>query len=218
MRRLATPLLLLAFPALLAAQQGHDDHSPTKKIEHGGVFPPGWAARVDEGTAAQVELAVMAPGWHATTATSTILYRAADQARGSYEVTSTLHLFPESPGQREAFGIFIGGKDLQGANESYTYFLIRGDGTYKVKRRAGASATDITKDWTPSPAIVKAKPDGPVANVLSIAVAKEKVSFRVNGTEVYSAPAGSVDTDGIVGLRINHNLSVHVESLTVSKK
>lgn len=218
MYRLATPLILLAFPALLAAQQGHDDHAPARKIEHGGALPPGWAARVDEGTQAQVELAAMAPGWHATTATSTIMYRAQDQASGSYEVTSKLHLFPEGPGHREAFGIFIGGKDLQGANERYTYFLIRGDGTYKVKRRAGASATDVTKDWIANPAIVKSNGKDPVANVLSIAVARDKVSFRVNGTEVYSAPAASVDTDGIVGLRINHNLSIHVESLVVSKK
>lgn len=218
MRRLALSLLLLAVPAVLPAQQGQNDHAPARKLEHGGSLPPGWSARVDDGTPAQVELVAMAPGWHATTATSTILYRAQDQARGAYEVSSKLHIFPEGPGHREAFGLFIGGKDLQGANERYTYFLIRGDGTYKVKRRAGASATDITKDWTANPAIVKAKPDGPVANTLSIVVGNDKVSFRVNGTEVYSAPAASVDTDGIVGLRINHNLSVHVEGLSLSKK
>ena len=80
------------------------------------------------------------------------------------------------------------------------------------------AATDVTKDWTPNAAIVKGKPDGSVANLLSIAVAKDKVSFLVNGTEVYSAPAGSVDTDGIVGVRINHMLSIHVESLAVAKK
>lgn len=217
MKPIAAALLLLGLPGILAAQAGND-HGPGKKLEHGGSLPPGWAARVDEGTVSQVELTAMAPGWHATTATSTIFYRAQDQASGAYEVTSKLHLFPEGPGHREAFGIFIGGKDLQGANERYTYFLIRGDGTYKVKRRAGASATDITKDWTPNAAIVKAKPDGSVANALSIAVAKDRVSFRVNGTEVYAAPAGSVDTDGIAGLRINHNLSIHVENLTIAKK
>ncbi len=218
MRLLSAPLLLLAFPALLAAQQGHEGHGSTPKVEAGGVFPPGWSARVDDGSPTQVAFATMAPGWHATTATSTILYREQDRASGAYEVTSKIHLFPEGPGHLEAFGLFLGGKDLQGAGESYTYFLIRGDGTFKLKRRAGASATDITRDWTPSAVIVKGKTDGPVVNVLSVAVGKDKVSFRVNGQEVYSAPAANVDTDGIVGLRINHNLSVHVESLEIKKQ
>ncbi len=160
----------------------------------------------------------MAPGWHVTTGPAAVLYRDQDQASGAYEVSSKLHLFPAKGGHNEAFGLIIGGKDLQGANERYTYFIIRGDGSFKVKRRAGASATDVTKDWTPNAAIVKGKPDGSVANLLSIAVAKDKVSFLVNGTEVYSAPAGSVDTDGIVGVRINHMLSIHVESLAVAKK
>ena len=217
MRLFSTPILVLAFPALLAAQQGHE-HGPAPKIESGGVFPPGWSTRVDDGSPTQVSFAAMAPGWHATTATSTILYREQDRASGTYEVTTKLHLFPEGPGHLEAFGLFLGGKDLQGAGERYTYFLIRGDGTFKLKRRAGASATDITRDWTPSSAIVKGKTDGPVANVLNVAVGKDKVSFRVNGQEVYSAPAANVDTDGIVGLRINHNLSIHVESLEIKKQ
>jgi hypothetical protein len=215
MRRLVAPFLTLCLPALLAAQD--HDHGSTPKIENGGVFPTGWAARVDEGTPAQVSLATMGAGWHATTATSTILYRDADKASGSYEISAKLHLFPEGAGHLEAFGIFLGGKDLQGAGEKYTYFLIRGDGTFKVKRRAGASATDITRDWTPNAAIVKGKKEGSVANLLSVAVARDKVSFRVNGTEVYSAPAASVDTDGIAGLRINHNLSIHVENLAIKK-
>jgi hypothetical protein len=217
MRLLSAPFLLLAFPALVAAQQGQD-HGPAQRVAGGGVFPPGWSARVDNGSPTQVKLESMPPGWHVTTATSTILYRDQDRATGTYEVSAKLHLFPEGPGHREAFGIFIGGTDLQGPGERYTYFLIRGDGTFKLKRRAGASATDLTRDWTPSSAIAKAKASGPVANVLSVAVGKDKVSFRVNGQEVYSAAPAAVDTDGIVGLRINHNLSVHVESLEVKKQ
>ena len=218
MRLMSAPLLLLAFPALLAAQQGQDAHGPAQRVAGGGVFPPGWSARVDGGSPTQVKLERMPPGWHVTTATSTILYRDQDRATGTYEVSAKLQLFPESPGRREAFGIFVGGMDLQGPGERYTYFLIRGDGTFKLKRRAGASATDLTRDWTPSSAIAKAKTTGPVANVLSVAVGKDKVSFRVNGQEVYSAPAATVDTDGIAGLRINHNLSIHVESLEVRRR
>lgn len=207
--------LLLAAPAALAGQAG--GQNPGKKAEQPPVSA-GWSIRVDEGDPAKVKVEAMPPGWHVTTGPAAVLYRDQDQASGAYEVASKLHLFPAKGGHNEAFGILIGGKDLQGANERYTYFIIRGDGTFKVKRRAGASATDVTKDWTANAAIVKGKADGPVANLLSIVVAKDKVSFRVNGTEVYAAPAGSVDTDGIAGLRINHMLSIHVESLTITKK
>jgi hypothetical protein len=48
-------------------------------------------------------------------------------------------------------------------------------------------------------------------------VVKGKVSFLVNGQVVYSVAADSVDTDGIVGLRMNHNLSVHVENLDIGR-
>lgn len=213
MRRLL-PGILLLLPALLAAQdQGHG-HSP--KIEGGGVFPAGWSGRPDMGSKlADIKLETMPPGWHLTTAASGILYRSADQARGNYTVSAKLHLFPEGAGHREAFGIFIGGSGLDGAAQRYTYFLIRGDGTWKVKRRNGGAATDVTTGWTGNAAILPGKTDGPVANVLSVVAGKDNVSFQVNGQEVYSAPRGSVDTDGIAGLRINHNLSVHVESFEV---
>lgn len=217
--RLRIALLLLSplLPRALSAQE-HHDHGQAPKIENGGVFPTGWSVRPDEGgKLTEVSLATMAPGWHVVTATSGIMYRAQDQATGVYEVSSKIHLFPGSGGHEEAFGLFIGGKDLAGAAQRYSYFLIRGDGTFKIKRRSGASATDVTKDWTPSGAITKVKADGPVANLLSVAVGKDKVSFRVNGQEVYSGPAAGLDTDGVVGLRVNHNLSVHVESLEIRK-
>jgi hypothetical protein len=216
--RLIPAVLMLALPTLAAAQQDHAGHGAAPKIEGGGVFPSGWSARMDEGgTPAQVKLETMSPGWHVTTAAAAILYRDRDSVTGSYEVSSKLHLFPEEPGHLEAFGIFLGGRDLQGPDQRYTYFLIRGDGSFKLKRRAGGAAADLTRDWTPSPAIVKGKADGPVANVLSVVVGRDKASFRVNGHEVYSTPRAAIDADGIAGLRINHNLSVHVATLEVKK-
>lgn len=219
--RLALLLLSSLLPAALIGQEhkheGHD-HGTAPKIENGGVFPAGWSVRPDEGgKPTEVSLATMAPGWHLVTATSGIMYRAQDMGSGAYEVSAKIHLFPGGGGHEEAFGLFIGGKDLSGPAQRYSYFLIRGDGTYKIKRRNGGSATDVTKDWSPTAAVVKAKEDGPVANLLSVLVTKDKVTFRVNGQEVYSAPAASLDTDGIAGLRVNHNLSVHVEALEIKR-
>jgi hypothetical protein len=210
--RLTAALMLL--PALLTAQE--HDHGQAPKIEKGGVFPPGWSVRPDNGgKATDVSLVVMAPGWHVTTATSGIMYRGQDRASGRYEVSAKIHLFPSAGGHREAFGVFIGGNDLAGPGQRYTYFLIRGDGKYKIKRRSAASATDVTRDWATAPAIVQQKADGSVANVVSVVVGKDGVSFRVNGQQVYLAPVKEIDTDGVIGLRVNHNLSLHIENLEI---
>src|SRR5437868_2389736 len=61
------------------------------------------------------------------------------------------------------------------------------------------------------------KPDasGKMSNTLAVEVGREKVRFLVNGTEVASADPSKVDAAGIAGLRVNHNLNVHVEGFTV---
>ena len=51
----------------------------------------------------------------------------------------------------------FGGSDLQGAQQTYLYFMITDDGTWMVKRRTGSS-TDTIMDKTPNAAIKK--PDG----------------------------------------------------------
>jgi hypothetical protein len=220
MRPGLTALLLLPLiAASLACQQRRpDSHGAQTGVENGGALPPGWSARPDDGgKPTAISLVAMPPGWHLTTATSGILYRSQDSASGGYEVTAKLHLFPSQGSHQEAFGLFIGGRDLDGVGQRYSYFLIRGDGAYKIKRRSGASAIDVTRDWTPAPAIVKLAGTESVANLLSVAVGKDKVTFLVNGQEVYSAPAAGLDTEGIVGLRVNHNLSLHVETLEIRK-
>ena len=210
-----TAVLLSSFLATTLNAQEHD-HSMA--IEGGGKFPPGWMVRTDENApAATVKFEAMPPGWHVTTGSSTIIYRPIDQAKTQYSVRSQMHLFPSKGSHEEAFGLFIGGQNLDGAGERYTYFLIRGDGTFKVKRRNGAETSDLTKDWTPSPVVKMVSSDGSVANNLALQVVKGKVSFLVNGQVVYSVAADSVDTDGIVGLRMNHNLSVHVENLDIGR-
>ena len=52
----------------------------------------------------------------------------------------------------------------------------------------------------------------------SIDVAKDKVHFLVNGAEVTSVDAAKVDTAGTPGLRVNHNLNLHVEGFAVKAR
>jgi hypothetical protein len=192
-------LLLAASP--LVAQQG-------------GKRPEGWKTRFDRPAPdSLLRFESMEPGWHITSGPSGILYDPSRTAEGNFRVESEIFLFPSPP--REAFGIFIGGENLDAPNQSYLYFLIRGDGRYLVKRRAGSETHELVP-WTANEAIVK--PDGgkgTAKNVLAIEAGAEKVRFLINGEEVTSLPRSEVDAEGIVGLRVNHNLDVHVSSLKV---
>jgi hypothetical protein len=41
------------------------------------------------------------------------------------------------------------------------------------------------------------------------------LTFSINGTQVHSMDVPVADTRGIIGLRVNHNLEVHVEGFAV---
>src|SRR2546428_458085 len=89
----------------------------------------------------------------------------------------------------------------------YTYYLVRGDGTFLIKRRvAGDSTVQVTNGWTPSDAVVKADSAGQATNQLGVVVAGGTVTFLANGKEVYTARAAGLDTQGLVCYRVNHKL------------
>ena len=95
----------------------------------------------------------------------------------------------------------MGGQALSGKRQRYTYFLVRDDGTYLIKQRHGDRTTEISRGWTPHPAIKKGDAEGKTSNLLEID-AKENprnVSFKVNGQTVYTTEASSMELKGIVG-------------------
>ncbi|MGH9557536.1 MAG: hypothetical protein ACRD2Y_17130 [Terriglobales bacterium] len=199
-------LVLLASVASVAVAQ---------QAEPKQELPAGWTVRVDRANAAAAEVKFwnMAPGWHATTGPAAILYNPANAALGEYRLESESFLFPGE--HAEGFGVFFGGKDLALPAQSYVYFLIRKDGQFIVKAREGA-ATRTLIPWTAHAAIVPHDGSKETAkNVLAVQVGKENVDFFVNGQQVGSLPRAQLSTDGIVGLRINHHLNVHVTTLTV---
>jgi hypothetical protein len=198
---------LAALP--LIAQHQND---PDKKAAGGGTLPSGWKGRLDndDKTMAGAKVMPMGEALHFTTGPAGIYYKAADKPlTGAYEAHATFSQL-SAPAHPEAYGLIVGGTDLDGANQKYTYFLVRGDGKFLIKRRAG-SATPTIADWTDNAAIKKADASGKSTNTLAIKVEKDKVHFLVNGTEVSSVETAKADTTGVAGLRINHNLNVMVE-------
>jgi hypothetical protein len=121
-------------------------------------------------------------------------------------------------GHPEGYGLFVGGQGLGGDAEKYTYFLIRQDGKFLIKRRDGASTSNITSDWQAHPAIVLPNAAGQLTNRLEVTVSKDKLVFAVNGKDVYSADPRLIDARGVVGLRVNHNLDVHIEEFAIHKQ
>lgn len=213
--RIALPLMALTLAAGPVLAQEHE-HDPDHAVAGGGTLPAGWMARTDRNAAlTNVKFEAMAPGHHLTTGPALILYREGDSVDGAVHAVTKVHLFPGA-GHAEGFGLFLGGQNLQGDNQSYTYFLIRGDGKYLIKKRTGATTSTLV-NWTDSDAINQQKSDGPVANEISLQTSGDSVQFMVNGQTVATLPKSQVETRGIVGLRVNHNLNLHIENLGVHK-
>ena len=121
-------------------------------------------------------------------------------------------------GHREGFGLFIGGQDLEDDRQRYTYFLVRGDGRYLIKRRDGLSTFEITNGWELSGAVhVPSSETRDVTNELAITVDGDRVRFSCNGEPVADIPIGDLSTLGVVGVRVNHNLEVSVQGLRVEE-
>jgi hypothetical protein len=126
-----------------------------------------------------------------------------------YTVRATLR--KEEGRLYEGYGVVIGGAQL-GAPEGaqrYSYFLVRGDGSFLIKRRAGAE-TPVVRPWTFHPAIRRDTEEGGEPNQLEVEVGEAEVVFRVNGAEVARLPAAEVDVRGTPGLRAAHQVRVAV--------
>jgi hypothetical protein len=217
-RRSLTAFSLLALAAApLAAQDAND---PTHKVQGAAPLPPGWTGRTDKATdkLSDAKFVAMGKGYHVTSGPAAIYWSAKDLTSGPFVATTTMTQ-TKAPMHPEAYGIFFMGKSLDTPEQNYAYFLVRGDGKYLVNHRAGAEVHKIIP-WTDNAAVHKADASGKATNTLTVDASKaDSVRLLVNGTQVAALPAGQFGgTDGVVGLRVNHNLDVHVGELTVTPK
>jgi hypothetical protein len=183
----------------------------------GGALPAGYMGRTDREGAniADAKYTTGGGAWEVKTGPAHIIYAAKDSARGSYTASTQIEQL-EAPAHPEAYGLFIGGQNLDQPSEKYTYFLVRGTGEALVKVRDGAQTHDVAS-WKASAAVPKADASGKATYKLAAQVGSDSVRFMVNGKTVATAAKSAVPTDGIVGLRINHNLHVRVQPVSVKK-
>jgi hypothetical protein len=203
----------LALLAILAALPGVAPAAPAEAQQ----LPPDWQMRLDRADAApdNVTFHGMEQGWHVTTgrAGSGIFWQRGITAEGDYTARAGFHLMAPAP-HPEAFGVFIGGQDLEADSQEYLYFIVRQNGEYMIRLRQG-DGTENVVGWTAHEAVPVATVDGPTPYELAVVVEGDQVAFLVNEERVHTLPADQVQTVGVAGLRINHMLDLHVESFEV---
>lgn len=225
---LALTAMMIALPACSPAQDSRQSADPDPTIEVAGDgMPDGWMVRFDPPrrgpapTAKDVDFRATDAGWHLKSGPAGIYYRPADaQGGGNFTVSATISQARSSA--HEAYGIWVGGKDLQTAQQNYLYMVIHAqDGKYLINHRTSDARPTSVVPYTPSEAVVKESPtDGSASNTVAIRVEGDMLHFLINGTEVQVLKASDIagfSPEGMVGLRLNHNLDVAIRDFGVTK-
>ena len=213
---LSTAALLAALTAPLAAQDHAADAD--QPAPGGGAVPAGWTVRADRGDASGAKITTMGKGLHLTLGPAVILYRTDTRGSGPFHTLATFTQTRPSK-HAEGYGLFVGGKALDGGAQQYLYFLVRQDGSFLIKRRDGDKTSDVSKGWVQHAAVKKPDAKGSATNLLEVDNKRDpsRVAFLVNGQEVHSTAAERSDLDGIVGIRANHNLDLHIDGFDVHR-
>lgn len=222
MRRSMTACSVLAALAVAvpvcAQQQQAKDKDPTSAVT-AAPLPDGWSMRLDDKDMTKAaKFETMGSGFHVTSGGAAIYWQPKEEQKDDFTVSATFGQRVKNIGHGdlgEAYGLFVGGRDLSDAmKQTYLYFEVRQGGQFLVKHMAGKEVHTII-DWTPAASVHKFD-DSPNSNALAIKVASDSVRFLVNGEQVQALPRTALkDLSGNVGIRVNHNLNVHVAGFAV---
>jgi len=219
--------LLTWATAVMPAAQGQD--ADKKVAGGGGVTVKGWQGRVDSGNRQGLaitdsKLAPEGKGYRLMTGAAGLYWNPANVGKGDYTVKATFNEAKQPYNHPHPYGVFIGGKDLDGEQPQALYCAAYRSGNYIVRGFSGGKPFQIVQKPTPNDAIQKAAADAPVTQTVALSVRGDKVDCSVNGTSVWSAAkadvtgAGKLDsTDGITGIRVSHNSDALVTDFGVSK-
>ncbi len=187
---------------------------PEEVGETGEAARPNYAVRLDSESSdlEQFRLVEDDDGIRVRTGPAGIAYRADEiVSSGDFHIEATFVQYDATIGYREAYGIFVGGLDLDTPDLEYTYLLMRPTGDFLVKRRIG-EITETLADWTPHAAVQRVESEGDEPrNTLAVDVLDGKARFLVNGVVVYSLPTARARPYGIAGVRVNHRLDVRID-------
>jgi hypothetical protein len=184
--------------------------------------PAGWKLHADGSTNAadpdrpgDIQFMSMGGGFHVVTPQAGVFWNPANTISGNYTLKGSFTLLKPSS-HTNYYGLVFGGSDLEGAGQRYTYFLVAQNGTWILKHRNGDVASDVV-GRTQNAAVRRPDASGRSVNDLEVRVAADKIDYLVNNTVVHSMPkTAATVTDGIWGFRVNHELEVQVNGLSVA--
>jgi hypothetical protein len=179
------------------------------------ALPAGWAMRVDgDNAVAPPRFFPAGDGLHVTSGPAAIYYQPAQVMKGDFRISATFTQ-TKAPQHPEAYGLFIGGKNLDKPEQEYGYLIVRGDGKYAIMHRAGTEVHTVL-DWVDHAKVNKQDAAGKATNALAIEAIGDKVRLLINGDAVQSFDRKNFfQTSGMLGMRINHYLDVHISDFKV---
>jgi len=217
MRFFITLTALLCAAAPVAAQHAHGGGGA--EVKGTGRLPDGWNARIDKqpANAALERLNLMQMGANTLHAqmgmANAIFWNAQNDGQGEFEVSATFRQTKANAHHAEGYGLVFNGSNLDQANQSYVYFLVK-DGQYLINHRAGEEVHKIVP-WTAHAAITKPDASGRSTNRLAVKVVGNEVQYIVNDQIIHKQDRNYMKPDGLVGLRVNMHLDMLIENFQV---
>ncbi len=222
---LSTAAIAALLPALIFAQAPTE---ASRAVADGGISVPGWTGKVDgAGTLNSAKLSGDPENLHAVTGPAVNYWNPANKATGSYTVKATFSepKYMNLNSHPHPYGIFIGGNDMDTAQQSFLYCAAYGNGNFIV-RGFGPDAFQMNgRRGEMNAAVHKAAgPGEPVTQEIALSVKGDRVECAINGTVVAGYDKAAVvtagklkSTDGLYGIRLAHNTDVTITGLSITK-
>lgn len=187
--------------------------------------PAGWrwlpdgpaqvSAVTDKITDSTIGFARMPPGFHVTTGPGVVLYEPRYFAERNYVVETEIFHFPNSGA--EEYGLFVGGRELEGSRPRYLAFVVRKDGSVAAWEQVG-SARRMLAEWRRVEAVAPNDGKEVVRNLLRLAVTPKEAVLRVNRLDALILPLEGVSVDGAFGFRVGRGVNLHASRLDVTHR
>ncbi len=225
----AATLALAGAVSISLYAQGMNMQDTAHKVPNGGIRGAGWQGRPDPGTGAvnDASLDVKGSDIEIHTGPAMLFWNPANKGIGDFTVSATFSepKYMSSNDHPHPYGVFIGGGNLDNDKTTALYCAAYGRGTFIV-REFGPEVTNVNgQRGSASDAVHKAAGRGEsVEQTIALQVKGDSVSCLINGTSVGTYPKSDIvgpgkltSTDGIVGIRVAHNVDVNVKDFKVTK-
>jgi hypothetical protein len=222
---------------VLASSVNARQGDPDRVVPGGGITGAGWQGNVIDAGALKQGRSITDSKFVADGSTITInagpagiYWNPAHRGTGDFTVKATFAEtnYLKHSNHAHPYGVFIGGTALDTPKPAMLYCSAYGNGNFIVRGFSPTSPNGIFqlsgRRGTPHEAIRKAGEDATVTQEIALSVRGGNVECAVNGTVVGTYPVADAigdgkltTTDGLVGIRVGHNLDVAVTGFGITK-